>query len=544
MTPKPLVLFALSAALGACRGDAAGRAGPAGTVVIAAVGEPTAVFPPLATETVARDIGDQIFERLAVLRPGGAPIDTAAFAPALASRWERLDSLTWRFHLRPDARWHDGRPVTADDVVFSFEAFSDSTVDALARPYLAGRLRAEAEDSGTVRVWFASPSPEQLYDATSHVRVVPKHIWGAIAPGAWAADTATARLIGSGPYRFASWRRGESLTLAADTTRPRALQPGIARVVWRFAGDPDAALNLLLSHEADVMETVGSPDRVARVEADTAFSLVRYPAAVYGFIGFRLADGARPHPVLGDRAVRRALAAAVNRNVLARNAYGAEAHAPPGPLSSLLWIGEAGIAPPVHDTAAAARLLDSAGYRRNGGGVRRRHGRTLAFDILVPATSPARRQLAVALQEAWRGAGAAVTVTSVDFAVFQERLGAGRFDSYIGAYLDEPSPRGLADQWGTRGIGVLNHGRYSRGEFDSLLAAAGRAADTAAARALYHAALDTLNADAPAIFLYTPVQTAAVSRRLSGVTIDPYSWLAGLAEWRVAGGRQRVAGRE
>src|SRR5882672_9337185 len=94
-----------------CRARRAGCA-ECGTVVVAAVGEPTSLVPPLVSETVGRDISDQVYERLANLAPGAAPIDLTAYRPGLADRWERIDSLTWRFHLRPRARWHDGRRVT------------------------------------------------------------------------------------------------------------------------------------------------------------------------------------------------------------------------------------------------------------------------------------------------------------------------------------------------------------------------------------------------------------------------------------------------
>lgn len=135
------------------------------TIVIAATGEPSSVLPPLVVETVGRDISDQIFERLADLAPGGAPIDTAAYRPRLADRWERIDSLTWRFHLRP-ARWQDGQPVTARDVAFSFEAFADSVLDSPASGEIRGHITATAEDDSNVRLAFDRNYPEQLYDAT------------------------------------------------------------------------------------------------------------------------------------------------------------------------------------------------------------------------------------------------------------------------------------------------------------------------------------------------------------------------------------------
>jgi len=504
--------------------EGGGGCSDCGTVVIAAAGEPSSLVPPLIDQTVGRDISDQVYQRLADLAPGSSPLEPSAYRPGLAQRWERIDSLSWRFHLRPDARWHDGRRVTASDVVFSFEAYADSTLDSPARSQLAGHVRASVEDSTTVRVAFTEPSPEQLYDATYHVRILPGHIWASIPRDQWAADTAVAHLVGSGPYRVRDWRRGQSLTLIADSAATRGTRPAIRRAVWRFVPDPDAALNLVLGHEADLLEAVGAPNRAQRVSADTSFRLVTYPAAVYGFLAFRLADAAgRPHPVLHDREVRRALTEAVDRPTLARAVFGEGTRVPPGPMSQLLWIWDDGTKVLAFDSAHARSVLA--------------RGRPLSVDILVPATSPTRRQLALVIQEAWRRAGVEATVTTVEFPVFQERLAKGRFDSYIGAYLDEPSPRGLADQWSKAGWGVLNYGRYGNPAFDSLLARARRQTDVATARRQWREAMDTLNADAPAIFLYALANRAAVQGRLEDVKLDPYSWLSGLREWRIDRGK-------
>ena len=520
-------LTMLAIGIGACR-PAEHSGDSARPVAVAAIGEPASILPPLAVETVARDIGDLVYERLADLEPGKPPIDTAAYRPRLAERWERIDSLTWRFHLAPRAQWSDGQPVTADDVRFSFEAFSDSILDAVARPALAGRARVTVEDPHTVLIRFRDPYPEQLYDATYLVRVLPRHIWEGVPRAAWAADTATRRLVGSGPFRVREWKRGQYLTLEARGGS------SIRTIVWRFAEDPDAALNLVLAHEADLMELAAAPQGIQRVAADTALRLVRYPSSAYGFLGFNLSDaGDRPHPVLGDRSTRRALAMAVDRRTLARSAFDSGAVAPPGPMSRLLWIWSDDIRTIPFDTAASARALEAAGWHRGSGGVRRKGSRVLALDILVPSTSSVRRHLALELQAMLGTVGAKVTVTAVDFPVFQERLHQRRFDAYIGAWLDDPSPRGLADQWTRAGWDALNYGHYSSPAFDTLFARAGRLGDPAAARAAYREAMDTLNADAPAVFLYTPTNAAAVSARLAGVEIDPYSWLSSVPLWRV-----------
>ncbi len=140
-----------------------------------------------------------VFERLAVLGPRGAPIDSAAYRPGLAERWERVDSLNWRFHLRPGRAGTTAGRSSADDVVFSFEAFADSSVNAVARSQLAGRISASVEDSSTVlgalpghgRSSFTTPPFTSASSPSTS---------GHPFPGPeWEADTALARLVGSGP---------------------------------------------------------------------------------------------------------------------------------------------------------------------------------------------------------------------------------------------------------------------------------------------------------------------------------------------------------
>ncbi len=507
-----------------------------GTLVVAAVGEPSSIFPPLTYESVGRDVGDLIYERLADLLPRRPTMDETAYAPGLATKWARVDSLTWRFTLRSGARWHDGQPVTASDVVYSFDVFRDSVLDAAPRSQLASIASVEAADSATVLVRFTHPYAEQLYDATYHVRIIPRHVWEQAGPrAAWADDTTGGRLIGSGPYRFASWQRGQSLTLIADTTV--ALPPDIRRVAWRFAGDPEAAANLLLSHEADLLETAALAG-AEQLAHDSAFRLVPYPSASYGLIGFRLA-GDRPRAsdaILSNRNLRRALVQSIDRTTVARAVFGPETKVPPGPISQLLWIWDSSVKPLPYDTAAAAAAFDAAGWIRGADGMRTRAGRPLRLEILVPSTSPARRRAAEAVQAQWKATGVAGVVTLVDFPVMQQRIAAGNFEAFVGAWLDEPSPRGLADQWSRQGWSDLNYGHYHNPSLDSLLTAASRSVQPAEAGRLYRAVLDTLNADVPAVFLFAPTNIAAVTRRLEPVTINPYSWLSDLPEWKFRAG--------
>ncbi|MEP7324895.1 MAG: ABC transporter substrate-binding protein [Gemmatimonadota bacterium] len=538
---RRLLGLASSFALGILLATGCGRGGECpncGTVVVVAVGEPSSLFPPLTFETVGRDIGDLVYERLADLIPGRATVDEGAYAPALATKWERVDSLTWRFTLRSGARWHDGTPVTPADVRFSFEVYADSVLDPPGRSSIAENIAGiESVDSTGVLVRFKRWYPEQLYDATYHVRIIPEQVWASITPrDAWAEDTATAHLMGSGPYRIDTWQRGQSLTLRADTTRE--IKPDIRRLVWRFTQDPEAAANLMLSHEGDLLETAAQAG-ADRLVNDSSFRLLPYPSAVYGLVGFRIA-GTRRRPsdeILSNREVRRALVAGVDRTAIARGVFGPETKVPPGPISQLLWIWDTGVTTIAFDTVAAARELDAAGWTRKDAGFRRKNGHPLKLEIMVPSSSSARRRAAEAIQAQWKSLGVDASVAAVELPVMQQRLERGDFDTYIGAWLDEPTPRGLGEQWSRHGWTDLNYGHYANPVLDSLIRAAGSTADPGEARKLWHQVLDSLNADAPAIFLFAPTNIAAVSRRLDLVDLNAYSWLSGLPRWKLKEGR-------
>ena len=156
-------------------------------------------------------------------------------------------------------------------------------------------------------------------------------------------------------------------------------------------------------------------------------------------------------PLLSLREVRHGLTQAFDRQALSGAFLGPGTRVPPGPMSQLLWIWSDSIRMLQFDTAAARRLL---GDRvRPAGAVPDRHPGA-ELQPLPPHASRSRSS-----RPGGRSASAS-TVTAVDFPVFQERLARGKFDAYIGAYLDEPSPRGLADQWSRSGWGVLNYGRY------------------------------------------------------------------------------------
>src|SRR2546426_569632 len=212
---------------GACTGDYCG------TVVIAAAGEPDILLPPVTELSTSRDVYDQLFLKLADLGMSGNTIGDEDFQPQLAERWEWNGPVTLVFHLDPRARWQDGRVVTAGDVVFTYDAYTDSLVNSPFRSSLRLISAVTARDSLTAVFRFRQRYPEMFYDAVYQMRILPAHLLRTIPRDQWRSAPFGRAPVGDGPYRFVAWKAGESLELAADSTFYLG-RPHIRRVIVRF----------------------------------------------------------------------------------------------------------------------------------------------------------------------------------------------------------------------------------------------------------------------------------------------------------------------
>ena len=521
---------------GGCSGDFCG------TLVIAAVGEPDNLLPPVTENIVARDIHDQLFLKLADLGAAGNTIGDVGFEPLLAQRWSWQDSLTLVFHLDSRARWHDGPRVTAEDVAFSFAAYTDPEVNSPFRESFAPIASVTTRDSLTAVFRFRTRSPESFFTAVYTLRILPAHLLRDLPRGQWITAPFGRQPIGNGPYRFAAWTPGVSIELVADSSFFLG-RPHIRRLIWRPQPDHPTAVTQVIAGEADAIEVLVTPENVRRASAASRLALYPYPGTTFGFLGFNLSAGgsaSRPHPLFGDRELRRALVMAVDRARLLRSVFGDLARVPPGPIPTSWPLWEPRPRELPYDTAAAARLLATRGWTdQDGDGVREKSGTPLAFRILLPTTSGVRRQYARLLQEQLRAVGVRVELDEVELPVFGERAGAGRFDALLGGWNVDPTPSaGIGDLWTRRAIGGPNWLRYQNAAFERLVdRASSGALPPDSVRATWREALGIFNDDAPAAILFATDNVAAVDRRVAGVRIRPDSYWALVRTWRIPAGR-------
>ena len=541
LRPRRFVFVVAALGLAACQHSAGCTGAYCGTLVLAAVGEPDILLPPSTQQAVSRDIEEQLFLKLADIGLTTNTLGDEDFQPLLAERWEWDGPLTLVFHLDPRARWQDGQPVTASDVAFTFDAYTDS---AVASPYRAALRRVasvKARDPLTAVFRFRERYPEMFYDAVYQMRVLPAHLLRGVPRDQWKTAPFGRQPVGDGPYRFVGWRAGQTIELVADSTFFLG-RPAIRRLIWRFTPDLQVAVTQVVADQADGREALYTPENVERVRAAPQVTLYPYRGNVYAYLGFNLAangDTTQPHPIFGDREVRRALTMAVDRARLIKSVFGDFAKVPPGPMSQLWWIWDPEVRQLPYDTVQARRLLAARGWRdSDGDGIRDRAGERLAFHILVPSTSQTRKQYAQLLQEQFRAVGAQVEIDAVESSVQTERAAAGKFDAILHAWNNDPSPSsGVAQVWSRGGFGGSNFLRYDNPAFDALVDRATSAATPKQARPLWRAAVETINADAPAIFLFAPDNVAVFHSRVADVRIRPDSWAALLRTWRIPSDR-------
>ncbi len=533
-------LLILSAGLIGCSRDvgtadsaAKGRIG--GTIVVSSAADADILLPPLTLYVLGRQVVDQIFDNLADIGPSLNTVGDAGFTPRLSDRWKWApDSMSVSFHINPRARWHDGVPVGAEDVRYTFQLVKDTSLASPLSSNLDNIDSVSVVDSLTARVWFHQRTPDEFFKAASPVAILPSHLLKKMSPVSLRESAFARAPVGSGRFRFAAWERGARIVLQADSANYRG-RPNADRAVWLVSADYPAAALRFLGGSADFLDVV-KPELVAQVKAKGADVVVSPGSLDYGYVAFNLrnSNNSGPHPILGDRETRRALVMAVDRSALVRSVFdtlGLVAH---GPATRILATSDTTIGLP-YDPEQASRTLDSLGWRRGADGMRARGKKPLAFSLMVPNSSAIRMKFAVLLQEQWRKAGANVRIETLEVNTFGARMDSRNFESLLNAWHIDPTPSSVREEWASSEIrkGGYNATSYRSPSFDAVIDTAVREMNPARSAALYRRSYRILTDDAPAMWLYELRNAQGVSKRIHVAGIRPDAWWANLADWSV-----------
>lgn len=494
-------------ALAGCSSPAtpAGNAGRAGTFVVATAGEPETLNPIL---NYGVDGASLIFDGL-VSRDARNEL-----VPALARELPTVsaDGRTVTARMRDGVRFHDGSPVTAQDVVFTYRAVLDPKVDSTLRSDLDMLASVDAPDASTVVFTLRYAYAPFLQRLT--LGIVPA---AALAGQDINKAGFNRRPIGTGPYRVTSWTPGDRLVLAANETYWGG-RPANASVVVAFVADDNVRAQRTRAGEFDAAEL--PPKLAAGFDGLAGHRVHQVPTADYR--GVMLPMG---NPVTGDPAVRRALNAAVDRAAMVTGVLGGAGEPAYGPVPPSSRFAEPSIVgAPTADVAAATALLDAAGWRPGPDGVRVSDGRRAAFALLYPAGDSLRKELALAVTADAKKVGIAITPEGLTWDAITPRMGRDAVVMGYGTPYDPDFVSYKLFNSAFAGQGFFNPGSYRSTVVDEALRAGRDNADPAARTAAYATFQKQLAADVPWVFLTYLKHTYVVADTVAGVTprVEPH----------------------
>lgn len=507
-------------------------------MVVSVASDASTIFPPHVFDIVGASVRDQIYDRLADLGDDLNTIGDKGFVPALAERWDwSRDSLSLAFRLNPRARWHDGQPVRASDVRYSFRVMADPKVGSTASPEISNIDSVSVRDSLTAVVWYKQRRPEAFYDFVYQVYIVPEHVFKDVPFEQLRTSDLTRKGIGSGRFRLARWDAGQRIELVADTANYRG-RAKLDRVIYSVVPDAGTALAQVLSGQGDFLDFV-PPDQVHLVDSSKSVRAEPYPNLQYGFLGFNEVDPAnpsKPHPLFSDRQLRRALSMAVDRRAMLRNVYGGVGRMSYGPFPRSLAFADTTLTLLPYDTARAKALLDSIGWRQSApGAVRQRNGVPLRFNLTTQVSSRPRMAYAVLLQEQLRRVGVQADIEQLQANAAGKKQMTRAFDAMIFAQSTDPSPSGYKQQWGSSGAPPAgqNWVSYHNPAYDALLDSALVSSDPARVRGYMRRAFQIQIDDAPGIWLYDVPTVAALQNRIKPAPMRADGWWLHLADWTI-----------
>src|SRR4051812_25957379 len=449
--------------------------------------------------------------------------------PWLAESWQLSDSSVV-FKLRSDVKWHDGQPVTAEDVKFTFDLAKDTTAASLLGSAYLGLVKsATVVDPHTIRFDFTAPHAQALDDFWW--APLPKHLLKDVPAAQLAQAPYNRQPVGSGPFRFTAWKANETLTLEANPDFPAGLggRPRLDRVIFRIIPEPTTMVTELANHTTDVIGWTLQPDQAVQVQAQPALTLKHFPSREFTYVAW---NGTREP--FRDPAVRRALAMAIDRASIIKGLMRGFAVPASGMIPSWSPLYSE-VQPLPYDPAQARQALAQAGWAdANHDGVVEKNGRPLRFVLQVNTANRTHQDMAQVIQQEMRAIGVQVEVRAQEFQTMLRQYKARDYDAVIANWsLDtfkvDPTPLFSCAQ--SRVANSSNRTGYCNPEADALMERGLRETDVARAKLIWQQYGTLLQRDQPLTFLFWSEDMAGVGPRLQGVTMDARSKLANVRDW-------------
>lgn len=431
----------------------------------------------LTRDVTAARVADLINAGLVHLTPGLEPV------PDLAESWEIPDPTTYIFHLRDGLSFSDGTPLTADDVVYTFQTILNPEFSAPSRAQFLPVKSIEAVDPQTVKFSLSTPFAPLL--SYLDMGIVSK----ALAESG--ADLAVSP-VGAGPMKLVRWTRGSEIVLTANDRYWRG-EPKITDLTLKVIADNSARAQAFEAGDLDAIQSPLSPQDIKRLSADDRFGNAILPGLGVTYLNFNAKD-----PLLADPAMRRAFAMLVDQDTIVNDIYQGVDQVSHSVLLPSSWAYEAAISQPTYDVAGAIKAFNDLGWSdTNGDGFLDKDGQPLTVTLATHSEDPNRVQSLEFMQAMFESAGIKALPKITDWATFSTNyVQKGEHQIALLGWLNIVDPDRLVYATLTTN-GPNNWGGYSNPEVDRLLNAARLSPDRAERAKNYQDAAKIIATEVP-----------------------------------------------
>jgi peptide/nickel transport system substrate-binding protein len=457
---------------------------------------------------------------------------TGDLVPALAKSMPTTssDGLTYKFTLRDNLKFSDGQPLTADDVVFTYQLAYDPKYKDVSSPR-----------RGDLQKYIASvtaPDPKTVVITTTTVfapflanhalyGILPKHVLGGMdAKAINTADFNTAPSVTNGAFKFVKWDKGQQVTLARNDNYwngPAYLDS----YVYKVLPDSVAVSNQLKTGEIDIGPV--DPSLFDDLKTATNVAMSEFGVPTFTFYAYNLDPSKLGGQLFGDKAVRQALLYALNRQQIVTAVYfghGAVANSVEPPTSwaykdkPQVLIG--------FDKAKAESLLDSAGWAKGSDGIRAKGGQKLKFTMITNAGNKQRESMLTVMQQSWKDIGVDATPSLIQFPQLVSQIVSIRtFDIFLVGFNWGADPD-VSPLYHSRNTapGGFNGADFKNDSADQLLDQALGTVDKAKRKSLYFQFQDLMSDLEPSPVILFNTGIYAVNKRVQGTDFGPFNQFA------------------
>jgi len=484
-----LAPFALALLL-ACGGN---RPPDADLLTLAIDVSPSNLDPRLGSDESSRRVQQLLFNGLLRYDDRGEPVGD------LAKSWEHPDPLLYIFHLRSDVRFHNGRPLTSEDVRYTLESILTDEVPSFLKGDLNVIESIDTPDPATVVFHLKTPFSPFL-----------SNLGVGILPRGSGPHTGEAP-VGTGPFRLARQRRDQDLQLEAFDSYFRGA-PACKRLRLKVVPEAVSRQQELLKGSVDLVVNDLSPDQVQALRGTTDLETVTGPSNSSAYLGFNLED-----PILRNVRVRQAVAYSLDRARIIQELLRGLARPATGLLPPDNWAYTPDVRTYPHDVAEARRLLEESGYHDpDGDGPRPRFALTYKT-----TTNELAREQASVFQEQLKEVGIELQIRSIEWGTFYDDIKAGRFQIFSLQWTQLLDPDVYRLRFGSSFLppAGFNRVRYVNPEVDRLLAEGTRATSLDDRKRIYARIQQILAEELPYVSLWHKSNFAIMRKRVRGFTL-------------------------